>query len=75
MTVPTRAFRVLALSGDKVFRVEQLSPGSCKWRPLSTHHDDKPFEAFPTALASAINDQMVLMQAIKQRREAGDVVL
>ncbi len=67
--VPTRAIRVLALSGDLVFRVEQLEPGVWKWRTLSTHAGDEEFESFGPALDEAIKQQERLKLKIQAAQQ------
>lgn len=70
VTVPTRAFRVIALDGDLVFRVEQLEAGSWKWQPRSTHSGDEEFESFGPALQDAINKQEQFKLKIRQAQIA-----
>lgn len=67
-TVPTRAFRVIAMPGDKVFRVEQLEPVVWLWHALSTHAGDEEFESFGPALQDAIEKQEQLKKAIVKAR-------
>lgn len=72
--VPTRAFRVIAMPGDKVFRVEQLQPQVWKWAVLSTHAGDTEFESFGVALQDAIDKQETfkrkIIQAQNRQRQA-----
>jgi hypothetical protein len=63
--VPTRAIRVLKLKGDLTFRVEQLDPQVWKWRSISTHVGDAPWEAFHVALEDAWKHQARLKEKIK----------
>lgn len=70
VTVPTRAFRVVALDGDLVFRVEQLEAGSWEWKARSTHAGDEEFEAFGPALQDAINKQEEFKLKIRQAQIA-----
>jgi hypothetical protein len=63
--VPTRAIRVIALKGDLTFRVEQLEPGAWKWRTISTHSGDEPFESFGFAVDDAVRMQARLKEKIK----------
>jgi hypothetical protein len=60
VTVPTRALRVIALAGEKTFRVEQLEPITWIWQPRSTHSGDTPWESFGPALQDAMDKQEAL---------------
>ena len=60
------------MPGDLVFRVEQLDPPNrqalkpeWKWRAISTHAGDEPFESFGPALDDAIVKQARLKEKIK----------
>jgi hypothetical protein len=63
--VPTRAVRVLMLKDHCTFRVEQLDSTTWRWRALSTHTDDTPWEAFGAALDDAFRMQVRLREKIK----------
>lgn len=70
ITVPTRAFRVIALGGDLVFRVEQLEAGAWTWQPRSTHAGDEVFESFGPALQDAIEKQEQFTLKIRRAQVA-----
>jgi hypothetical protein len=66
--VPTRAFRVVALAGEKTFRVEQLDAGIWEWKAVSTHTGDEEFESFGPALQDAITKQEEFKKRIIKAR-------
>lgn len=63
--VPTRAIRIIALMGDLVFRVEQLDSSVWKWRTLSSHKGDEPWEALEAAFNDANRMQARLKEKVK----------
>lgn len=66
--VPTRAFRVIAMPGERTFRVEQLTTASWTWLPLSTHSGDAVFESFVPALNDMIDKQETFKDRIVRAR-------
>lgn len=70
--VPTRAFRVVMLDGEKTFRVEQLvRQAGDKWVTLSTHTDDFRWKAYDDALRDAVTknrDFLLEMRKLKVAR-------
>lgn len=63
--VPTRAIRLIALKGDLTFRVEQLDSRVMKWRSVSTHVGDEPWESFGPAWHDGVKKQARLVEKIK----------
>lgn len=65
--VPTRAFRVVVLTDERTFRVEQLSrQHGDKWIALSTHTATEAWEAYDDALTKAVQSNHEFMQAMRK---------
>lgn len=65
---PTRAFRIICNTEEKVFRVEQLEAVVWKWHTLSTHAGDEVFESYQPALDDMIAKQEAFKQKIIRAR-------
>lgn len=66
--VPTRAFRVLMMKGEKVFRVEQLNSSTWTWTALSTHAGTDPWESYGAALTDACAKQDEFALKVQKER-------
>lgn len=65
--VPTRAFRIVVLSNETHFRLEQLSrQRGDKWIPLSLHHEVIPWRAYDEALTALVAANQKFMQQMRQ---------